>query len=183
MEDLYLSSEHVALRARRPEDIAVLQAQLYDDIATRALADTRAWQPIPRDSAQSPYAVTTSDDAAFFSVVDAQGDLVGEALLWGIDPHNRLANLGLALLPGFRCRGWSVEVLNLLCRYGFTVRGLNRLQLETHADNAAMLRAAEKTGFQQEGIRRNAAWALGSFSDVVLMGLLAEEWSDGEREH
>src|SRR5262249_10129027 len=95
MEDLYLSSEHVALRARRPENVAVLQAQLYDDIATRALADTRAWQPIPRDSAHSPYAVTTSNDAAFFSVVDAQGDLAGEALLCGIDPHNRLANLGL----------------------------------------------------------------------------------------
>src|SRR5262245_54907489 len=179
MEDLYLSSEHVALRARRAEDVAVLQAQLYDDLATRALADTRAWRPIPDDDASSPYAVRTpGDDAAFFSVVDAQGELAGEALLWGIDLHNRLADVGLALLPGFRGRGWSIEVLRLLCRYGFKVRGLNRLHLEAHVDNEAMRRAAGNAGFRQEGIRRQSVWALGAFSDVVLMGLLADEWSD-----
>ena len=71
-----------------------------------------------------------SEHAAPFSVITAaDGELAGEAFLWGIDLHNRLAHVGLALLPGFRGRGWSVEVLRLLCRYGFVVRGLNRLQL------------------------------------------------------
>jgi RimJ/RimL family protein N-acetyltransferase len=177
-QDDYLSDKHVSLQARRPEDIVTLQTMLYDDLPTRARADTRAWQPIPPDPDLSPYAVKAlADDVAFFSIVTtADGELVGEALLWGIDLHNRVAHIGLALLPAFRGRGWSVEVLQLLCRYGFAVRGLNRLQFETHADNAAMIRAGTRAGFQREGMLRQAAWAVGSFADCVVMGLLAEEW-------
>jgi len=174
----YLSGEHVALRARAAEDVPILQLQLYEDVVTRSYADTRPWRPIPRDPALSPYAVTeVSDDVAFFSVVTVgQGELAGEALLYGIDLHNRLAYAGLALLPGFRGRGWSVEVLRLLCAYGFAVRGLNRLQLETSAGNDAMRRAAAHVGFQEEGVLRQGAWAVGSFDDVVVLGLLAADW-------
>jgi RimJ/RimL family protein N-acetyltransferase len=176
----YLSGEHVALRARQPDDVPILQAQLFDDIVMRARADTRPWLPLPPDPSLSPYAVTApSDDAAFFSVVSAAEDeLVGEALLWGIDAHNRLAHVGLALIPEVRGRGWSVEALRLLCRYGFVVRGLNRLQLETVADNAAMIRGAARAGFREEGLLKQAAWVLGSFVDSTVMGLLATDWQD-----
>jgi RimJ/RimL family protein N-acetyltransferase len=174
-----LRGDHVALRSRHPDDIPILHAELYNDITTRTRADSRPWRPIPPDPNLSPYAAPDQDDTVFFSVVAVQeGELAGEALLWGIDQHNRLAHLGLALRPSFRGRGWSIEVLHLLCRYGFDVRGLNRLQLETHIDNKAMERAAVSAGFRQEGIRRQAAWSLGAFGDVVLMGVLADEWSD-----
>lgn len=175
-----LGGPGVTLRARWPEDVPVLQAELYDDLATRSLADTRPWLPIPPDPALSPYAVTTAvDDAALFSVVASDdGALAGEALLWRIDPHNRSAHLGLALLPDFRGRGLGAETVRLLCRYGFAVRGLNRLQLETGAENAAMIGAAARAGFRDEGLLREAAWVLGRFTDVVVMGLLATDWRD-----
>jgi RimJ/RimL family protein N-acetyltransferase len=180
MSDPYLSEKHVALRARHPEDVPILQAQLYENLAERSLVDTRAWRPIPPDPALSPYAVSEADESvAFFSVVTAAEDeLAGEALLWGIDPHNRQAHVGLALLPDYRGRGWSVEVLRLLCRYGVGVRGLNRLQLETTSGNAAMRSAAARAGFAEEGILRQGAWAVGSFHDVVVLGLLAGDHRD-----
>jgi len=84
----------------------------------------------------------------------------------------------LALLPRFRGRGWSSDVVRLLCRYGFAIRGLNRLQLETNADNEAMIRAATGTGFTEEGRLRRAAWVAGAFEDTVIFGLLAAEWRD-----
>ena len=170
-----MRGSQVALRERRPEDVPVLQAELYDDVATRSRADTRPWRPIPPDAALSPYAVTSvSDDVAFFSVVSAgDGELAGEALLWGIDAHNRSAHVGVALLPAVRGRGWSVEVLQLLCRYAFTVRGLHRVQLETLADNTPMLEAAASAGFAEEGVLRDAAWVLGSFADQIVLGRVA----------
>src|SRR5262249_10535495 len=105
-------------------------------------------------------------------------ELAGEALLWGIDLHNRLAHVGLALRPTFRGRGWSVEVLHLLCRYGFDVRGLNRLQLETAQDNRPMIAAASNAGFEIEGTLRQASWVPGGFVDTAVMGLLAANWRD-----
>ncbi|MBD0673649.1 GNAT family N-acetyltransferase [Streptomyces sp. CBMA156] len=168
----------ITLRARHDADLPVLQSELYDDVATRSRADSRPWRPLPPGSAHSPYAVAgPSDEAACFSVVEtASGELAGEAILWGIDSHNRSAHLGVALLPGHRGRGLAPDVLRVLCHYAFPVLGLHRVQLETLADNAPMLRAAGRAGFTVEGRLRGAAWADGSFVDQVVLGLLVEEW-------
>lgn len=172
--DDVLGGEKVLLRARRETDVAVLQAELYDDIATRVRADSRPWVPLPLDSAASPYRVEKpSSDVVCFSVVDIEsGDLAGEALLWGIDLHNRLAHLGVSLRPGFRGRGLGTDVLRVLCRYGFGIRGLHRLQLETLADNHGMIEAAKRAGFEHEGTLRSAAWVDGGYADEVILGLL-----------
>jgi RimJ/RimL family protein N-acetyltransferase len=175
-----LRGEKVDLRSRRDADVAVLHAELYDDVPTRSRADSRPWVPLSADSTVSPYrAAEPAADVAVFSVVErAGGELAGEALLWGIDLHNRVAHLGVSLRPGFRGRGLSVDVLRVLCRYGFGTRGLHRLQLETLADNQPMIKAATRVGFTHEGTLRGGAWVDGAFADEVVLGLLAPEWTN-----
>jgi len=176
-----LCAGKVGLRARDEADVAVLHAELYDDIATRMRADSRPWLPIPVGSAASPYAVSEPrDDVAVFSVVElASGELAGEALLWAIDLHNRTAHLGVSLRPAFRGRGLGADVVVALCEYGFAVRGLHRLQVDTLASNTAMVRAAERAGFVPEGRLSQAAWVNGEFADEVILGMLAARWADG----
>jgi RimJ/RimL family protein N-acetyltransferase len=106
----------------------------------------------------------------------ADDELAGEALLWGIDLHNRTAHIGISLRPAFRGRGLGTDVVRVLCHDGLVVRGLHRLQVETLADNAAMIRAATQAGFVPEGTLRRAAWVNGNFADEVVLGLLATEW-------
>jgi RimJ/RimL family protein N-acetyltransferase len=173
-----LRGDRVGLRARREADVPILHAELYDDVATRSRADSRPWRPV--GPAASPYAVgDPAEDAACFTVVRlADDELAGEALLWGIDPHNRSAHLGISLRPALRGQGLGSDVVRVLCRYGFLIRGLYRLQVETLTDNAAMLRAAERAGFTREGTRRGAAWVCGEFLDEDILGLLATEWRD-----
>ena len=174
-----LRAGKIALRARVEKDVPILHAELYEDVAIRSQADSRPWRPVSPGTAASPYAVgEPSDDAAVFSVVElAGGELAGDALLWGIDLHNRAAHLGLGLRPSCRGRGLGTDVVRALCEYGFTVRGLHRLQIETLATNAAMITAAERGGFTLEGTLRRAAWVTGEFVDEVIFGLLAADWS------
>ncbi|MCB5169057.1 GNAT family N-acetyltransferase [Streptomyces bambusae] len=166
------------LRARRDEDLPVLHRELYDDVATRSRADSRPWRPLPATGPEAPYsAAGPGEDVVLFSAVDAEsGELVGEALLWGIDTYNRLAHLGISLRPDCRGTGRGTEIVGLLCHYGFTVRGLHRLQLETLAGNIPMITAAEKSGFTVEGRLRRSAWVSGTFEDEVVLGLLAADW-------
>jgi RimJ/RimL family protein N-acetyltransferase len=173
-----MSGQLAGLRARLPEDVPVLHAELHDDVEIRARADSRPWQPVPPTGGLSPYEPhAPTDREAVFSVVDlATSVLAGEAMLWGIDTHNRGAHLGLSLLPGARGRGLGTDVVRLLCHYGFTVRGLHRLQLETLADNTAMIRAATAAGFTLEGTLRGSAWVHGAFADEVIFGLPVGEW-------
>jgi RimJ/RimL family protein N-acetyltransferase len=177
-----LRAGRIRLRAREEADVAILHTELQEDVAMRSQADSRPWRPISPGSAASPYAVSEpSDDAAVFSVVELAGDeLAGDAVVWSIDLHNRSAHLGMGLRPAFRGRGLGTDVVRALCEYGFTVRGLHRLQIETLANNTAMLKAAERGGFVREGTLRQAAWVTGEFVDEVILGLLAADWTGAD---
>lgn len=168
----------VGLRARHEDDIPILRTELYDDVVNSARSEGRPWRPVSPGS-KDPRLVLDDDEPSRvpFSVVELDGGaLVGVAALWGIDNHNRFAHLGLGLLPSARGKGYGTDVVAVLCHYGFVVRGLHRLQIDTLSDNVAMLRSAERNGFVREGVLRSAAWVLGEFMDEVLLGLLAEDW-------
>jgi RimJ/RimL family protein N-acetyltransferase len=174
-----LRGTKVGLRARHEDDIPVLRAELYDDVVNAARAESGPWRPIT-PGAKDPRLVVDDKEQGHvaFSVVElAGGTLVGTATLWGIDTHNRGAHIGLGLLPSARGQGYGTDVVAVLCHYGFVVRGLHRLQIETLADNAAMLRSAERNGFVREGVLRCSAWVMGEFLDEVLLGLLARDWT------
>lgn len=173
-----LRGSTVGLRARHEDDIPILRAELYDDVVSASRSEGRAWRPIT-PGAKDPRLVVDDkkEDHVPFSVVELDGGtLVGTATLWGIDNHSRSAHIGLGVLPASRGKGYGTDVVSVLCHYGFVVRGLQRLQIETVSDNAAMQCAAERNGFVREGVLRSAAWVMGEFLDEVLLGLLAQEW-------
>jgi RimJ/RimL family protein N-acetyltransferase len=175
-----LTGTTVGLRARHEEDIPILLTELYEDVAGSSRAEGGPWRPVvpwADDPRLKPD--PSNDGVVAFSVVElGSGALIGSATVWGIDTHNRNAHLGLGLVPAARAKGYGTETVALLCRYGFVVRGLRRLQLETLEDNHAMLRAAERNGFVREGRLRSSSWVMGEFLDDVVLGLLAEEWSE-----
>lgn len=178
-----LKGDKVGLRARHADDIPILEAELHGDVVTASRAVGTPWRPITPGSKESHFVVDDKEQGNIpFSVVELDGGaLVGVASLWGIDNHHRSAHIGLGMLPSARGKGYGTDVVAVLCHYGFVVRGLRRLQIETLADNAAMLRAAERNGFVREGVLRSSAWVMGEFLDEVLLGLLVEEWKPGAK--
>ena len=142
-----LRGELIGLRAQQDSDVEVFEAELLNDVETRVRSDSRPWRPVAPGSADSPYrgpaARGDHGEVVKFSAVElATGELVGEALLWAIDLHNRSAHIGISLRPAFRGKHLGTDVVRVLCRYGFAIRGLHRLQVDTLADNDAMIGAA-----------------------------------------
>ena len=84
---------------------------------------------------------------------------------------------------GYRCARRSAAAalaptrFRVLCRYGFAILGLHRLQIETLTDNHAMIAIADQAGFVREGVTRRSEWVNGVFADCVILGLLADEFS------
>lgn len=167
------------LRARQDSDIEVFETELLPDVETRVRATGRPWVPVAPGAPGSPYRQPQDPQTVVhFSVVElATGDLAGEAVMSGIDLHNRHAEIGLVLRPAFRGRHLGTDVVRVLCHYGFAVRGLHRLVISTLADNHPMIAAATRAGFALEGTTRDAAWINGAFADGVLLSLLFPEWS------
>jgi len=173
-----LRGKTIGLRARHDDDIPILLAELYDDPVNSARAEGRPWRPLTPGTKDRRLVVDESAEGLVqFSVIELEGgSLVGSATFWGIDTHNRSAHIGLGLLPSTRGKGYGTDVVATLCEYGFAFRGMHRLQIETLADNHAMLRAAEHNGFVREGVLRSSAWVVGEHLDEVILGLLADEW-------
>jgi RimJ/RimL family protein N-acetyltransferase len=177
-----LRGRTVALRARVEADVPILHSGFYEDVETHSTSDGRAWRPMAVEADANPFKVKEPlPDVAVFTIVALDDDrVVGDAVLWSIDLHNRNAHVGLGILPESRGRGFGLDATEIMCRYAFRTLGLHRLQVETNVDNAAMLAVARRAGFSDEGILREAGWANGRFVDEAVLGLLSDAWSGAE---
>src|SRR5260370_29469397 len=162
-----LRGELTGLRALTDADIEIFETELLTDVETRVRATGRPWVPVTPGAADSPYRQTEAAVVRFSVVELATGDLAGEAVMSGIDLHNRHAEIGLVLRPSCRGRHLGTDVVGVLCHYGFSIRGLRRIPITTLADNHPMIAAAVRAGVVMEGTARDAAWIDAGFADGV----------------
>jgi ribosomal-protein-alanine N-acetyltransferase len=77
--------------------------------------------------------------------------------------------------PEQRGKGVATEAVNLLVRYLFEAKRVNRIRLVIHPDNLASRRLAEKCGFRHEGTARGAWYHQGAHRDVEIYAILHTE--------
>jgi RimJ/RimL family protein N-acetyltransferase len=77
--------------------------------------------------------------------------------------------------PEQRGRGVATEAVQLLVRYLFESKRVNRIRLVIHPDNLASRRLAEKCGFRHEGTARGAWYHKGRHRDVEIYALLHDD--------
>jgi RimJ/RimL family protein N-acetyltransferase len=78
--------------------------------------------------------------------------------------------------PDYWGGGYGTDALLLLVDYAFDWLDLRRLWLVTMAPNARVIRQMEKVGFTLECQIRQGTLVDGVYHDVLLYGLLREEW-------
>jgi len=115
---------------------------------------------------------------ATFAIEDcADNALVGFVHLTGIDWPCRSAHFGIVIGETDRQgRGIGGEATALALRYGFDTLNLTRIELRVLDDNVRARRIYAKLGFVEEGRLRRAAFVNGAATDVIVMGLLREEF-------
>ncbi len=104
---------------------------------------------------------------------------IGNVGLHRIDWKNRTATLGIVIGEReYWGKGYGTEAVRTMLRYAFGELGLNRVELETYSFNPRAIRCYEKVGFRREGVRRQALYRNGKFHDVILMGILRDEFEE-----
>jgi len=77
--------------------------------------------------------------------------------------------------PEARGKGVATEAVQLLVRYLFETKRVNRIRLVIHPENVASRRLAEKCGFRHEGRARGAWYNKGKHQDVEIYALLHDD--------
>jgi RimJ/RimL family protein N-acetyltransferase len=78
--------------------------------------------------------------------------------------------------PGERGKGYGSGAVRLLVDYAVKDLGLKRVWLNVLADNKPAIRLYEIIGFKIEGRLRNHVFKAGKFRDLLVMGILAEDY-------
>ena len=75
-----------------------------------------------------------------------------------------------------RCKGIATDAYMTLFKYAFEELRLNRINGSALQYNAISLHVTQKVGFKQEGIQRQAVYKNGKYEDVVMLGILKEDY-------
>jgi RimJ/RimL family protein N-acetyltransferase len=73
-------------------------------------------------------------------------------------------------------KGYGSDALRLILRYAFQELGLQRVTLTVFEYNPRAIRSYEKVGFIHEGRCRKAIHRDGERADLLVMGILRQEW-------
>ncbi len=91
--------------------------------------------------------------------------------------RDRRAELGYWLAASAWGRGFATEAARAAVGFGFRELGLARIYAQVLAGNRASLRVLDKLGMVNEGVKRQHVNKARRLHDVVLYGLLRDEWS------
>jgi RimJ/RimL family protein N-acetyltransferase len=109
-------------------------------------------------------------------IVEVEGQRAGVMAFEVFSHRSRIADLrSLMLLPDFRGRGIADAAARLLVRHLLFDLDYHRVQLECYGFNERAIKHAERAGFVQEGVKRNAYWRHGEWVDGVIFGLVRED--------
>ncbi|MGE5595717.1 MAG: GNAT family N-acetyltransferase [Hyphomicrobiales bacterium] len=167
-----LHGELVRLRAFEPEDAEHLQRWFTDSEVLYNLTRTYP-KPVAAWRDELARAPAASYAGVHLMVETHEGRPIGDVALTPWRPESRCARLGIAIgEPAYRGSGYGTDTMRTICRFGFEMMNLHRIELEVFADNERARHVYEKVGFRTEGVRHEAFFRFGTWTDIVMMGLL-----------
>jgi diamine N-acetyltransferase len=127
-------------------------------------------------------AIVRREDAVIFAIRTVDDDrLVGYLQLVGIDTRARSAELRIRIGDGdARGQGLGVEAGALILRHAFDDLNLERVWAHVFSTNEPVRRGARRVGFREEGCLRRAAYVGGEYLDVIVIGVLRDEFRQAD---
>jgi len=90
----------------------------------------------------------------------------------------RQLEIGYALVPSERGKGYCTEAAKTIVDYLFLSREVTRIQACTDTRNLGSQKVLEKAGFKKEGTMRKYLFLRGEWRDLYLYSILREEWKE-----
>lgn len=167
--------ERVYLRLMEEKDIE-LKVKWVNDPEIRetliseyiSIASTKQWfnQSIA-DSKRKDFIICLKDN----------NQAIGFTSLKSIDYINSKAEMTMCLgVKKYWGKGLAKEARNLLLRYAFLDLRLNKVYTHNWVKNEKIIGLNQSLGFKIEGELRNDVFFKGEYRNMIIMGILKDEW-------
>jgi RimJ/RimL family protein N-acetyltransferase len=175
-----LLTERLALRALHLDDAAAVSEGAGDKRVARYLIQVPSPYPITLARAWVEHRIQwwTEGRGVTFAIArrTSPSTLIGTVSLRRF-AKDRRAELGYWLAASAWGHGFATEACRAALAFGFNTFELARVYAQVISDNTASMHVLDKLGMVREGTKRQHIVKAGKLRDVVIYGLLRDEWS------
>ena len=174
---LLIKGDLIYLRPVNEDDLSGNYMRwLNDKEVTRFMAFGNS--PITLGSMKDYLNKLRNDNNLLLAVIIADDDqYVGNIRIGPIDEYNKRSDIGI--MVGDRSvwgKGIASSAMRLALDYSFHVLDLSKITLGVISGNVKAIKLFESLGFAREGCLRSHSLCNGVYQDVLLYGLMAEEF-------
>lgn len=112
-------------------------------------------------------------------IAKSSGETIGGASLYNIRWFNRNAYVSIFVDIDKQGRGYGKAILRSILKFAFEIMNLERITAEIYEYNEHSIKLFESSGFVVEGRLRKAKYMDGKYWDIIVYGLLKDEYLDG----
>jgi [ribosomal protein S5]-alanine N-acetyltransferase len=176
-ENIFLGfrkSKRIFLREVRNEDVNDAYYRWMNDGEITKYLESR-YYPNSLESLKEYVNNNKNNDLnVFFAIVLKENKYhIGNIKLGPINWIHRFADVGIIIgEKNYWGKGYGTEAIKLVADYAFYTLNLNKLNSGCYAVNRASIKAFEKAGFAQEGVKKKQYFFEGKYIDDVQLGLL-----------
>jgi len=178
---MFIEGERVRLRPFEVADAAISRGWVDDPEIVRLVGGVPYPFSVAAEEAAIGSELANEWDLGVHLVIEAtDGDMpkpIGAISLRDLHATFRTARLGVTIgVRDYWSRGYGEDATRTICRYGFEDLDLRRIHLTVGAYNPRAVQCYEKVGFAIEGRLREHWYIAGKYRDVLVMGLLRDEF-------
>ncbi|AFG35383.1 acetyltransferase, ribosomal protein N-acetylase [Fervidobacterium pennivorans DSM 9078] len=115
----------------------------------------------------------------FFETNDGNYEKIG-FVEFDLRVINKNAYITFYVAPQYRGKGIGKLIIRKALEFAFKELNLRRVTAEVYEYNERSLRLLESLGFKKEGILKEAKFHDGRYWDIIVMGLMKEDWKNSE---
>jgi ribosomal-protein-alanine N-acetyltransferase len=180
VDDLAVTGPTLRVRIPRLDDAPALYREASDREVTRWFS----WGPYGSEGEARAYLVRLpaqreSGEQLDLVIEHLQAGPIGISGLSELSRRDRRASIGTWLGREWWGTGANGESKALMCHLAFEILGLERLGAYSNVEHVRSQRALERIGFEREGVLRRFHRHGSEALDVVVMGLLRDDWENG----
>lgn len=166
----------VILRAIEEDDLELLRDMVNDSEIENLVV---GWSIPVSKQAQKNWFDRSKNDHNNIRVIieDKENGSVGMANIVNIDWKNRVAFHGIKISSkASRGKGIGTDAVMAIMRYAFDELQLNRLDGAIIDYNIPSKKLYSKCGWKDEGVKRKYIYKNGKYHDLIILGILKEEY-------